>query len=204
MNVVPITPGTRGVDTDTQVSVSFAQILANNRFDFVVRYLSDVTSDELVTILDAGLGLSLVTHARALGWTPSAELGASDGAADVAKLKALGIPEGMVVWIDLEGSGGDATDTAAWVNARSKALVDAGYIAGLYVGNLCVLDAQQLYELPYVTRYWSAFNFGIPQPSCGFCQIQLYPPDMVVGGLEVDLDFVQQDYHGRLPTMLRS
>lgn len=204
MNVVPITPGTRGVDTDTPVSDTFARMLLSNRFDFVLRYLSDVTSHELATVLGDGLGVCLVTHSRGVGWSPSAALGTSDGVADVAQLKALGIPATMVIWIDLEGSGGSAADTAAWVNARAIEIVNAGYVAGVYVGNQCVLNAQQLYALPNVTRYWKAFNLGIPDVQCGFCMLQLYPPDQVIGGLEVDLDVTQQDYEGRLPTMLKS
>lgn len=202
MNVVPIVPGSRGLDTDTPISANLAKTFYALKFDFVVRYLSDVTVAELGAILASGLGLALVTHARAPGWLPTEAMGASDGAADVAALKALGVPSSMVLFIDLEGSGGDAIDTAAWADARSKAVVDAGYIAGLYVGDRCVLSAAELYVLPNVTRYWTGFNRGIPEPQCGWCLLQLFPPDQVVAGLQADLDCSQQDYAGRLPTMI--
>jgi hypothetical protein len=133
---------------------------------------------------------------------PSATLGLQDGERDVLQLKALGIPEEMVVWIDLEGSGGDAADTAAWVNARAQQLVNAGYVAGLYVGDSCVLNAAQLYALPNITRYWRGFNQGIPEVSCGFCQFQIFPPNQTFQGVLVDFDFTQSDYDGRVPTML--
>ena len=203
MNVVPILSGSKGFDTDTVLTADSAAKLVAAGGSFVVRYLGSIDSAELSSIQSTGLGVCLVTFARQLGWLPSVAMGVEDGATDVARLRALGVPEGMLVWIDLEGSGGNASDTAAWVNARSKALVDAGYLAGLYVGNMCVLDAQQLYELPYITRYWRAFNLGVPDVSCGYCQIQLYPPDQSIAGLLVDIDVVQQDYHGRLPTMLK-
>jgi hypothetical protein len=129
-------------------------------------------------------------------------MGAQDGALDVSRLKALGVPSTMVVWIDLEGSAGNAADTAVWVEARAKVLVDAGYIAGLYVGSGCVLNGQQLYALVNITRYWRAFNSGIETPECGWVQMQLFPPNQTLDGVLVDLDVTQEDYHGRLPTML--
>jgi hypothetical protein len=203
MNVVPIVPGSRGLDTDTPISASLAKTLYALKFDFVVRYLSDVTVSELGAILASGLGLALVTHARAPGWLPTEAMGVADGAADVAHLKALGVPPGMVLFVDLEGAGGSDVDTMAWANARSKAIVDAGYIAGLYVGDRCVLSAQQLYGLPEVSRYWKAYNAGIPEVMCGFCMLQLFPPDQTVAGLQIDLDVAQSDYKSRLAMMLR-
>jgi len=203
MNVVPIPVGSMGFDTDTQLTADTAAKLAAAGASFVVRYLGSITSTELVAIQAAGLGVSLVTFARPPGWMPSAAMGAEDGANDVARLHTLGVPPGMVIWIDLEGSGGSAPDTEAWVNARSAALVAAGYLAGLYVGDGCVLGGAELYSLPHITRYWRGFNAGIPTPECGFCQMQLFPPDQVVDGVQVDIDFVQKDYNGRLPTMLK-
>jgi hypothetical protein len=116
MNVVPILSGSKGADTDTVLTAASAAALAKQGVTFVVRYLGSVTPEEIVAITSAGVGVSLVTFSRAPGWMPTAALGASDGATDVARLKALGVPTEMVVWIDLEGSGGSAADTAAWVN----------------------------------------------------------------------------------------
>lgn len=202
MRVAPVPVGSKGVDCDTALTATSATRLKANGVDFVTRYLGSISTMEISAILSAGLGLELVTFAHTPGWTPSATLGAEDGDTDVMHLKALGIPEEMIIWIDLEGSGGDAADTSAWINARSKAIVQAGYVAGVYVGDESVLDSQQLYALPHVTRYWRGFNSGIPTPKCGWCQIQLYPPNQTVEGVLIDHDVSQSDYEGRLPTML--
>ena len=202
MKIAPVLCGSFGIDCATVLTAESAAGLKGTPIDFVARYLGQLTPPELAIILEAGLGVELVTFSHAPGWEPSAALGNDEGHVDVARLAELGIPTGMVVWIDLEGSGGDAAATAAWVNARATVLVEAGYVAGLYVGAGCVLDGAELYALPHVTRYWRAFNEGIPEPACGFCQFQLFPPDQTLAGVLVDLDFTQEDYARRTPMML--
>jgi hypothetical protein len=201
MKIVNVPVGAIGIDTVTAITETSVQII-KEKVDFVVRYLGGVSTTEIALITEAGLGVQLVTYSRAPGWMPSATMGAEDGDTDVVRLKALGIPEGMVVFIDLEGSGGDAADTASWVNARAKTITQAGYIAGLYIGDSCVLDAEQLYSLPDIKRYWVAFNRGTPVPSCGVCMRQLFPPNQTLGGIYIDWDSVQADYSNRVPTML--
>jgi hypothetical protein len=208
MAITPVPVGSIGFDTVTTLNSASAARMKASGFDFAVRYLGGISVPEMKAILGAGLGLQFVTYSRQPGWTPSATLGAQDGAQDIAQLAILGGPNfggtghQMVVWIDLEGSGGDVAATTGWVNARAQALLGAGYIPGLYVGSGCVLNGAQLYALPGVSRYWRAFNEGIPVPNCGFCQMQLYPSDQVVDGIEIDYDATQQDFHGRVPTML--
>ncbi|MGO8992371.1 MAG: glycoside hydrolase domain-containing protein [Polyangiaceae bacterium] len=202
MKIAPCSVGARGFDTATALDAATVAALKSAGFDFAVRYLGGVDVAEATLILNAGLGLQLVTYSAAPGWTPSAALGTLEGQTDVTQLRALGAPTGLTVWIDLEGAAGDAASVTDWVNARSGVLVSAGFVAGLYVGNASVLDAAALYALPNVSRYWRAFNAGIPEPACGFCQMQLYPPSQVVQGVDVDLDVVQEDYEGRLPTLL--
>jgi hypothetical protein len=202
VKVVPVPLGSRGADMAAALTFTNAADLKTAGLDYVTRYVGGISGAELALIHAAGLGLQLVTYSRAPGWTPSAALGAGDGAGDVAHLHALGIPAGMLVWIDLEGVSGSAADVIAWVEARAAALVGAGYIAGLYVGAGEVLNAAQLYALRGVTRYWRAFNQGIPEPRCGWCQFQTFPPNQTLHGVEIDRDFVQSDYEGRTPLML--
>jgi hypothetical protein len=191
------------VDCDTALTVPLiASMKQAKDLDFVVRYLGSVTTLEITDILESGLGLQLVTFSRVPGWMPTVEMGTEDGRTDVLRLQALGIPSGMLVWIDLEGSSGDAADTMAWINARAQILVQTGYVAGLYVGSQSVLNAVQLYALPDISRYWRAFNQGIPEPQCGWCQTQLFPPNQQLGGVEVDWNYTQTDFKGRVPMML--
>jgi hypothetical protein len=205
MKVVNVPTGSRGIDCDTTLTASsIASIQAEMSVDYVVRYLSALTSDEVDAILAAGVGLQLINFAHAPGWLPSAELGTQDGEVDIVHLKSLDIPTGMVVWIDLEGSGGGVVNTTDWVNARSLVLSQYGYIPGLYVGDSCILNAAQLYALPNIHRYWKAFNAGIPEVACGYCQFQAFPPNRVIGQVLSDIDFSCLDYKMRSATMLVS
>jgi len=197
--------GQVGVDCDTVLDSSSAPALKAAGLFFVVRYLGSLSAAELSTILAAGLAVQLVTFSRAPGWTPSAELGTQDGATDVQQLATLSVPQGVTVWIDLEGVNPATPNAAAavmaYVEARAAALVAAGYVAGLYVGAGSLLTGASLYKLTGVTRYWQAFNQGIPEvATCGYCQEQLYPPDQTISGIEVDYDVVSSDYLGRYPT----
>jgi hypothetical protein len=201
MQVVNVPFGTKGFDTDTTLTPSLAQQL-QPQFGFVVRYLSALSTTEINDILGSGLWLELVNFAHKPGWLPTASMGTADGQKDVQLLKQLGIPQGMELWIDLEGSAGSVADTTDWINSRALQIVSAGYLAGLYVGNSCVLDGPQLYALPNISRYWQAYNQGIPEPQCGFCQFQLFPPNQTVSGVLVDLDYSSSDYKGRVPIAL--
>jgi Domain of unknown function (DUF1906) len=202
MKVVNVPIGSKGIDTVTVLNSTTCDRLKLTGVDFVVRYLGGVTDDELNVILTSGLGVQLVTYSRAVGWMPDSEMGVSDGQTDVTRLKTLGVPENMVLWLDLEGSGGSSVGTGAWAAARSSVVTQAGYIAGLYVGSGCILSGPELYALANVKRYWRAFNSGIPDIQCGYSQFQLYPPDQMLAGIEVDYDYSTSDYTGRVPTML--
>jgi Domain of unknown function (DUF1906) len=202
MKVIDVPHGARGADMVQTLTDSTAAALKAAGFDFVVRYLGGLSPAELAIILAAGLGVELVTYSRAPGWAPSLDMGLADGRTDRGHLDALGIPPGMVVWIDLEGARGTSAEVSDWVTARASTLTNVGFVAGVYAGAGCVLNAAELYSLKGVTRYWRAFNQGIPEPACGFCQFQTFPPNQTRAGVLVDVDFVQSDYHGRFPTML--
>jgi len=202
VRVLPVPLGSRGADMAAALTCANAADLKAAGLDYVVRYVGGITGAELSLLLDAGLGVQLVTYSRAPGWIPSAVVGAADGSKDVDRLRELGVPAGMLVWIDLEGVNGSAADVAGWVESRAAVLVAAGYVAGLYVGAGETLSAAQLYAIPNVTRYWRAFNAGIPEPRCGWCHFQTFPPNQMLHGVQIDRDFVQADYEGRVPLML--
>lgn len=202
MKVVSVPLGSRGADMAQALTSAAAQALRGAGLDYVCRYLGGLDPHELDEILAADLGLQLVTYSRAPGWAPSRAIGQSDGATDLAHLQALSVPAGALVWIDLEGVSGTAADTAAWIDARSAVLVGAGYVAGAYVGDSPILNGAELYALVHVSRYWRGFNQGIPEPKCGWCQLQTFPPNQMLAGIEIDRDFAQSDYAGRVPLML--
>lgn len=189
-----------GIDTVMPLDVAACRFLVREGFHFVVRYLGKLTPEELRTVLCSGLALMPVTTSRKPGWTPSGELGERDGDNALLYLQALQIPEGVTVWLDLEGSAGPARATIDWVNAWSLVVLSAGYQPGLYVGANAGLDSEQLWQLPYVTRYWRSCS-KVPEPANrGWCIQQLKPWNQKLGPLVVDIDVIEHDYRGDLPT----
>ena len=178
-----------GVDCVTVLTADSATALRSQGIRFACRYLGSLTPVELTDILAAGMMVSPVTYADQF-----------DGAASVAELRALGIPLGVTVWLDVEGVGTMVPAIViAKINTWAYAVSSAGYQPGLYVGANGVLSAAELYALN-VVRYWRSMSL-VPEPACGFCMTQLQPTTMI-DGVSVDVDVVGHDYRGRLPTMV--
>jgi hypothetical protein len=190
-----------GIDTVQALDFDDCSHLLEHGFDFVVRYLGGLTPKELERILISGLALMPVTYSRAPGWAPTGELGERDGDKAVERLRTLGMPDGVTVWLDLEGCAGPASGTADWVNAWSLVIKSAGYQAGLYVGaQPGGLGPEELWRLPYTTRYWRSCS-RVPEPANrGWCMQQLRPPNIKLGQLTVDVDVIESDFRGGLPT----
>ena len=119
-----------GIDTVLELSSTDCRFLVREGFHFVVRYLGMLTPDELKRVMCSGLALMPVTTSRGAGWTPSMQLGATDGQLAASRLADLSMPKGVTVWLDLEGCAGPAEKTADWINAWSQAVITAGYQAG--------------------------------------------------------------------------
>lgn len=165
-------------------------------------YLGAMTQKRLLDVLESGMGFMPVTFGGEY----------EDGSQDeLAQLRALGIPPGVTVWLDLEGR--KAWDTEAskllgLIEAWAAPISAAGYVAGLYCGVPQPLTGKQLYKLSGITRYWKGQGRqvdrptgAIAEPDCGFCMTQMYP-SITLAGVLVDANMVGQDYRGRLPTML--
>jgi len=146
-----------------------AKRLATTGVHGIIGYLGAMTKARLATVLAAGLGFMPVTFAGEY----------KDGAADeIAQLRALDIPKGTTVWLDLEGL--DAWNTPAdkliaLIEAWARDIVGAGYMAGLYVGAPQPLTGKQLYSLKNITRYWLGIGRCVGKdgldayPDCGWC-----------------------------------
>jgi hypothetical protein len=65
---------------------------------------------------------------------------------------------------------------------------------GLYVGAGVPLTSDELFhEVPF-RRYWRSFS-QVPNVDVrGYQMIQLFPGDVAVAGVRVDVDVVQSDY----------
>lgn len=198
--------GARGTDSVTLIDTpDKVQKLIDAKVDFVVQYLGSVTTKVVENICNAGLALMLVTYANRY-----------DGPMTVKQLRALAIPDGFTVWLDVESVGDlDPVTLRAKINAWAAVVSAAGYMPGMYVGPNCKLTSVELYQLK-VVRYWHCGakiidrNGQIAEPGCGFCMYQLFPETKVGadeqgnGSILVDFDFVQQDFRNRLPVWLRA
>lgn len=194
-------PFSLGVDTVQTITSDVIGTLLAHRFTFVIRYLWGryaVTRTEVDKLLAEDLGFMPVTPSRKPGWRPLERYGTEDANKTLDALLALGLPP-CTVWLDLEGVNGDPTD---YVNAWSMRVRNSGFECGLYVGADCGLDADSLYRLPYVTRYWRSCS-DVPTPvKRGFCMSQLRPWNVALPHVKVDVNVVEQDHKGGLPRMV--
>lgn len=195
MNVTTLEPGSKGCDTVAKLTYMDALKLFDAGFRFVGRYVVSLQAAELSDILRAGLAVSPVSYANS--YDPSDE---------IAALQRLGIPKGVVVWLDVEDAKDDALTLQQRINTWAKALKAAGYIPGIYVGAGCLLTSIELFALA-VERYWHSCsrvvdaNGHAAEPVCGWCMYQC-TCEVERAGVEVDIDFVYADYKGRSVPMV--
>lgn len=170
----------------------------------LVGYLGAMNCARLQSVLHAGMAFMPVTFAGEY----------NDGANDeIAQLKALGIPPGASVWLDLEGMTAFKSDPvalAAKINAWADAIKAAGYMPCLYVGVPQPFTSSELYALR-VVRYWHGQgsvrdrhgNLAEPFRSWSQCRgwnmIQA-APSVTWAGVLVDANLVLGDYKGDVPS----
>jgi len=198
MRAVDVALNSLGVDSVADPS---PLLLNSQRYSVVAGYLGSITPSKLARILAAGKTFSPVTYG---GWRP-ATLTAE---AALKELRRLSIPAGVTIWLDLEaqltGSHGEIIEA---VNRWAGPINQAQYIAGLYVGAGHQLTSDELHRL-LVYRYWQGCSrltdrYGqIAEPKNGFCGRQAYPPNQIIDGTQVDVDFYQQDFRGRVATVV--
>lgn len=187
-------PFTLGIDTVQRLSAENVAALKSEGMRFAIRYLGSLTPEELRVILAAGLACMPVTFAKHYS-----------GMSAIGELRKLGMPEGVTTWLDLEGETDAAPEIIAKINAWAGQVQAGGYEAGLYVGAGCVLNSQELYSLK-VTRYWDSCSVELDRdgrramPKCDTCVTQLRPYNTPIAGCIVDVDVIQRDALGRLPT----
>lgn len=201
--------GARGVDSlpfSQGGTAAQANALVARGVDFFVGYLGAMNPARLGYILSAGLAFMPVTFAGEV----------FDGADDeIAQLKALGIPAGVTVWLDVEGQKTFATpvdELARLINDWAAKISAAGYVAGLYIAPPQPFTGPELAKLA-VTRYWNSAGrvqdrngkiWDEPE-GIGFCMRQGYPQGFFRDtGVFVDPDIIWADRKGRVPTWVRA
>jgi hypothetical protein len=191
MKAVKAFPGARGVDShpfSVGGTAVQARALKATGIDFFIGYLGLIDKIRLRHVIDAGLAFMPVTLAARY-----------DGGQAVAQCNALGLPKGIVVWLDLEGL--DAWNTPApklmtKIEAWAAKVVAAGYIAGLYVGAPQPLNGKQLYALKGITRYWLGIGRCVgkePKAKKEFTGL----PDGIIDAYPERGWCVRQDWHGQ-------
>lgn len=207
-----LSSGARGADTDTKLTAASAAGLKNAGYAFAIRYVSrstpepggDLTNREAAIILNAGLALMAVQHVRVSGWYPSASLGSSDGAACAANCRSIGLPAGVSVWCDLEGVSTSAGTQSVvdYCNSWERAVTNAGYKAGLYVGANCGLSGYQLYRDLTFQYYWKSMSNVPVVENTGYQMVQ--SATTTAAGTRIDPDTVRTDGSGNTPYALVS
>jgi len=195
--------GARGADSlpfSMGGTAEQARALKAAGYDFLVGYLGSMNPARLKYVLDAGLGFMPVTFAGEY------EDGAND---EIAQLRALGVPAGVSVWLDLEGMRAwksDPKQLIAKIDAWADAVAAGGWMPCLYVGAPQPLTSAELHKL-HVVRYWRGQGRcvdrtgALAEPTNGWCMTQMFP-SVTRGGVLIDANIVGQDYRGRVPSML--
>ena len=195
MHVLTLEAGTKGCDTVAALTYMDSLKLFDAGFRFVGRYVVSLKASELSDILRAGLAVMPISYANSF-----------DPSDEIAALHRLQIPQGVVVWLDVEDVKDDVLTLQQRINTWAKALKAAGFIPGIYVGAGCQLTSKEFYSLA-VNRYWRSCSRIIDRsgneaaPNCGFCMTQC-TCEVERAGIEVDVDFVYEDYQGRGVTMV--
>lgn len=210
MKTIQVPVGSRGADSlqfSQQGTPAAAVALKAGGYDFFVGYLGAMNKERLQHVLGAGMGFMPVTFGGEY----------EDGPLDeIAQLKALNIPQGTSVWLDMEGLKAFKTDPvklSSMIDAWADAITQGGWMPCLYVGVPQPLTSEELHKLK-VVRYWRGMGrvvdrhtptppkkFSLAEPINGWCMTQVFP-SFVKGGVLIDANIVGQDYKARVPTMV--
>lgn len=164
--------------------------------DALAGYLGAMNAARLGYLLESGLAYSPVTFGGEYEDGPLDEL---------AQLRALGVPVGTTVWLDVEGLKAFRTDPKLLTQKIvdwCKPIADAGFDPKMYVGVPQPFTSDELWKLP-VRGYWKGqgsvrdrFNELAEPLHCGWMMNQAWP-SQPCGGVMVDFNQVTQDYRQR-------
>lgn len=217
MKIGSLPDGSRGFDANQRITAEQARDAVHKNYRFAVRYVrrapvnpNDITSGEIATLLQAGLGLMLVQHVAMPGWHPTADVGRMYGETAALEAARAGYPRGAHLWCDLEEAAAStpAQTVIDYCNAWHRSVELAGFRPGLYVGYGARLSADQLYRKLRFDSYWSAYNLNRDQvPAVRGVQMRQAAAtleDLIVGltNQTMDVDVIHADALGGTPTLL--
>jgi hypothetical protein len=205
--LAPAPSGAHGFDCTAVLTAASAKAMRQKGFDFCVRYLSrlapqaggDLSNAEAKAIIGSGLALMAVQHVSRQNWLPNAALGKQFGQGAVANAQAVGLPDGMILWLDLEGimDGVAETDVIEYCNVWFAEVEAANYQTGIYVGASCILSGDELFFRLTTRHYWRSGSHVPDIPHRGYQMVQFISakPD-VVNGIAIDRDVTMTDALG--------
>jgi hypothetical protein len=205
----PAAIGIRACDTFSPVSAAEAKALHDDCYRAIGLYAAVVTPATLANCLGAGLGVWFILEGLAASTVPTAAIGTAQVGAGLTRLHGLGVPVGYTLSSDLEGRANAPTNWIDYGNAIGWATKIASCIPAMYVGAGIGLTSAELMGMA-PTRYWKSASkildrFGAyAEPSCGFCCVQGSPLNIAEGALQIDADFIFEDYEGRTFTLVVS
>lgn len=187
-----------GFDILGPVSGAMIQDAKLAGYRWIGRYLHNLTPAEVSLIFAQKMGIAPLTFAPTTV-VLNASTGVTYGTQAVHQARNLSVPPTVDITADYEspmaGSDGGAHLASFW-----QQLVGNGYGDCLYVGGPEDLNSAQLMALPF-TGYWKGGGW-VPEPSCGWKNIQLEPLEGVTfGGVKCDSDIAKADYKGRRAMM---
>ncbi|EDM74385.1 hypothetical protein PPSIR1_29755 [Plesiocystis pacifica SIR-1] len=194
-----------GFDTTTRLDQAKAAEFASDGFTFCVRYISrddhvetattgsgSMSRAEAEAILAGGLALMPVQFAQK-NFAPTRDQGTTLGTNAAKNAAALGFPEGVNVWCDVEAIDSSSTtqEVVDYANAWASAVSSAGYLPGLYVGPNSKLTTSVLYQELSFQHYWKSAAWVPNVDTRGYQMWQSI--SMTKFGVYIDVDLVGID-----------
>lgn len=201
--------GAVGFDTDRKLDAKTAAAFAAAGFTFAVRYLSrtapgkpsDLGPEEARAILEAGLALMVMQNVASAGWSPTPALGGQYGEAAAANARAAGLPDETCLWLVLEdvAEEAQARNIVGYCGAWCRAVAQAGYTPGLYVGADGGLNSAQLAAIQPCALYWRSGPKTPDVARYGYAMLQTINPAFSLDGVPYDRNAIQHGLARRTP-----
>ena len=199
-------PGVHGFDVNSVLNRRTCEAAKARGFAFCIRYVSrqdvqpkeDLSEIEASIILDAGLALMPVQHVAPENWSPSQALGTRNGKNAAKHAQQIGFPEGVNVWLDLEGAKASTPHETmiAYCNAWFAEIEEAGFVPGVYVGARAILTGNELFWRLTTKHYWRSGSRVPDIPHRGYQLIQTIIRNDKIDGVAIDRNLTKNDSFG--------
>jgi hypothetical protein len=171
-----------------------AKAAVGDGYAFAIRYVDNLTAQEIGHILGAGLALMLIQEPPHHGY--AADAGDGDGQKAVRLAQSLAIPVGMCIFVDLENTSHNTkADVTSYLRGWCKTVSYGGYVPGIYVATTMFTPQELRLDFDFA-HYWKA---GKPAdgPFVSERGYQLFQVGKgQIAGQNVDFDLAQTDLLG--------